>query len=102
MRARVWVALVVLMMVLAGSAGAALDDLPSYRPDGNADRTSIPAVYRWDLAALYPSDEAWSEALTRARKGVDELAAYHGRLHDAEALAAKEKMKMATPKKRFQ
>ncbi len=87
MRARRLFLLSLVAMVSVGSAQAALSGLPPYTPDGNAERGSIPAVYRFDLGALYASDEAWAAALADAKQGLTELAAYHGRLHDPEALA---------------
>jgi oligoendopeptidase F len=41
------------------------DLLPPYKPEASVERAAIPAVYAWNLAALFPSDDAW-EASRRA------------------------------------
>ncbi|MGC4118540.1 MAG: oligoendopeptidase F [Myxococcales bacterium] len=48
-----------------------------------AERAEIPEKYKWNLADLYPSEAAWSEALSAAAKKVDGLAAHRGHLGDS-------------------
>ena len=41
-------------------------------------RSEIEAKYKWDLTHIYPSDEAWEEAFSKAMADVDTLSAYDG------------------------
>ena len=53
------------------------------------ERSAIPEKYRWDLADLYPSDEAWSLARDGVARGIPAFAARRGHLGDsAQSLAA--------------
>jgi oligoendopeptidase F len=78
-------------MILTCTATAAageLGSLPPVTPDGNAERASIPAVYRWDLSALYPDEASWATGFADARAELASLATLHPRLDDPAALAA--------------
>ncbi len=51
------------------------------------ERSEIPEKYTWNLADLYPSDEAWKAARDDLRKRIPALASHRGHLGDsAEAL----------------
>ena len=80
-------AVVVLAAAVLASAGD-LRSLPAYAPDATADRSSIPAQYRWDLTPLFPDDEAWAAAFAGAEAGLADLEASAGELGRPEALAA--------------
>ena len=41
-------------------------------------RSEIDAKYKWDLTHIYPSDEAWEEAFSRAMADLDTIAAFDG------------------------
>ena len=45
-------------------------------------REEIDEAYKWDLASLYASDEAWEQAYGEADALVEDLAAYEGRATD--------------------
>jgi oligoendopeptidase F len=77
---------VLLTVALAASAGS-LASLPDYRPDANAELSSIPAAYRWDLTVLFPDDAAWAAALDATRATLADLGQQHGSLADPAALA---------------
>jgi oligoendopeptidase F len=51
------------------------------------ERADIPPKYKWNLADLYPSEQAWSEARAEAQRRIAALSAHRGHLGDsAEAL----------------
>ena len=52
------------------------------------NRAEIPVEDTWNLADLYPSDEAWEQDLQTLKKDGAALAAYAGRLGQAENLYA--------------
>ncbi|MEX1311140.1 MAG: M3 family oligoendopeptidase [Candidatus Sulfomarinibacteraceae bacterium] len=72
--------------VLASTGNLA--ELPTYTPDANADRASIPDVYRWDLTVLFPDDEAWTATFESTEAGLAALSAGHDALSSPEGLAA--------------
>ena len=78
-----FVAAVVLFLTAAATPGG---DLPAYTPDANAPRSAIPAVYRWDLSPLFPSDQAWERARVKLLEEIPGLAAYQGKLAEPAAL----------------
>ena len=43
-------------------------------------RSDIDARYKWDLASIFPNDEAWKADLENLKTGLDGFAAYKGRL----------------------
>ena len=51
-------------------------------------RAQIPVEDTWNLADLYPSDEAWEQDLQTLKQDGAALAAYAGRLGEAESLYA--------------
>ncbi len=61
---------VMLLVAIAGTGivvrAGGLEQLPPWSPDASVARSEVPEVYRWDLAALYPSAVAWEEAFRRA------------------------------------
>lgn len=70
--------------VLAGAAPVA--SLPPYTPDSNHSRDQVPDVYKWNLKPLFPSVAAWEACLDSLTTGVEELAAYQGKLADPASL----------------
>jgi oligoendopeptidase F len=46
----------------------------------STERSEIPARYKWDLSALYPSEGAWQTARQGIEKRIPELARFRGRL----------------------
>ena len=79
--------LLVCLLTSAVATAGTLDDLPQFTPDANAERASIPEVFRWDLTALFPSDDAWSDAFSAAGESLSGLARHHGGLNDPVILA---------------
>ncbi|MCU0304348.1 MAG: oligoendopeptidase F family protein [Thermoanaerobaculales bacterium] len=77
---------VLLTLAVAASAGN-LASLPDYSPDANAERSSIPAAYRWDLTVLFPDDAAWEAALEATRTALADLGRWHGSLAEPGPLA---------------
>jgi len=75
---------VVALMATSGN----LAGLPEYTPDANAERTSIPADYLWDLSVLFPDDEAWTLALETTSAALEALGSGHDTLDRPEGLAA--------------
>ncbi|MBN1335950.1 MAG: oligoendopeptidase F [Deltaproteobacteria bacterium] len=61
-------------------------DLPPHTPDANAARADIPAVYQWNLGALFPDEAAWEAARTGVLQDLPKLAAHRGRLADPRTL----------------
>jgi oligoendopeptidase F len=80
-------AAVVLAAAVLASAGD-LRSLPAYTPDATADRSSIPAAYRWDLTPLFPDDAAWAAAFADTEAKLAGLQASAAGLDRPEALAA--------------
>ncbi len=61
---------------------------PAFTPDSNAARSAIPEFFKWDLAPLFASDEAWDAARLKLLKDIPNLEAYDGKLTDPAALRA--------------
>jgi len=61
---------------------------PAFTPDSNAARSAIPEVFKWNLAPLFPSDEAWDAARLKLLKNIPGLEAYDGKLAEPAALWA--------------
>jgi len=76
--------LVLLTLLTIASAG----DLPAWQPDPNADRASIPDVYKWDLTALYADEAAWAAELEMAQAQLETLKGFRGTLSDPTQLQA--------------
>ena len=52
-------------------------------------RDQVPAEDRWNVAAIFASDQAWEDALAASRRLPEEVAAFQGRLGEsAETLAS--------------
>jgi oligoendopeptidase F len=65
---------------------ANLDELPPYTPDANAERASIPDVYKWDLTALCADHQACDDLAGQARNGLEQLKALRQSLDTAQGL----------------
>ena len=52
------------------------------------DRASIPDQYKWNLADLYPSIEAWRAGKTRVASEIPRLRAWRGRLTSSASVLA--------------
>lgn len=48
-------------------------------------REEVPEEQTWDLASVFPSDEAWEAALREASAGLERVAQYEGRLGESPA-----------------
>jgi len=55
----------ILLCVLALSVPVLADD--AFKPSADADRTNIPAEYKWSLQALFPDADQWEKAFAGAR-----------------------------------
>ena len=76
--------LIAAAVVFLSTAFAA--DLPEHRPDPNALRSAIPAVYQWDFSPLFRSDEAWDKARIQLLQEFSSLNRYRGKLSDPRSL----------------
>ncbi len=79
------------IVVVAAAALASAGDLgslPPYSPDANAERSTIPAEYLWDLTVLFPDDEAWALALEESGAKLEAVTASHDTLDRPDGLAA--------------
>ncbi|MBW2256793.1 MAG: hypothetical protein JRI25_19660, partial [Deltaproteobacteria bacterium] len=70
--------LVLLTLLIVASAG----DLPAWEPDPNAERASIPDVYKWDLTTLYEDEAAWEAEVEVAQAQMKALTDFRGTLND--------------------
>lgn len=52
------------------------------------DRKDVPVEHTWDVASVYPSDEAWEKAVADTAARLPEIAAYRGRLGESPAVLA--------------
>ncbi|MBP5662369.1 MAG: oligoendopeptidase F, partial [Clostridia bacterium] len=50
------------------------------------ERHEINERYRWDLSALFPSDEAWEEGFSSLKQALPALQRFRGKLHEKETL----------------
>ncbi len=89
-KSAIWTFLTVtlLMVITIGSAADLGEDLPAFTPDSNAARSTIPEIYTWNLAPLFPSDEAWDVARLKLLQEIPGLEAYDGKLSEPAALRA--------------
>jgi len=69
-----------------GFAAELAADPPAFTPDSNAARSAIPELYKWNLAPLFSSDEAWDTARLKLLKDIPGLEAYDGKLDEPAAL----------------
>ena len=74
-------------MVLGSRLALLLVGLAAALPAAARERSEIPDRYKWNLAELYPSDEAWWAARNELAKRVAVVSSYKGKLGEsAEAL----------------
>ncbi len=66
------------LVLLCLAAGTSL-------PLAAAERSEIPARYRWDLRALYPDEAAWQAARAGLEKRIPGIEAFRGRLASSPA-----------------
>jgi oligoendopeptidase F len=78
---------VVLIAATALVSAGDLGSLPEYTPDANADRSSIPSVFKWDLTVLFADDAAWRSTFGETEAKLADLAHLHGGLDQPETLA---------------
>jgi oligoendopeptidase F len=57
---------------------------PDLKP-ATRDRAAIPAEFRWDFSAIYPSWEAWDAAMAETKERMDAFAALQGTLKNGPA-----------------
>jgi oligoendopeptidase F len=62
------------------ATGLALASLALQAAAQERERDQIPDQFRWDLADVYPSAEAWRAAKDRVAAGLPRLAQYRGQL----------------------
>ncbi|MEP7284000.1 MAG: oligoendopeptidase F, partial [Rubrivivax sp.] len=68
-----------LALLLAACTLTATPTAMAQRPD-TRDRMKIPAEYRWDFAPIFPSWDAWEQALKAMEEKMDRFAALKGSL----------------------
>jgi oligoendopeptidase F len=74
-------------MPRSATRAAALGLLLAASPAFAKERSQIPEKYKWNLADLFPSEQAWSQARADLAKRIPRLAEHRGHLGDsAEAL----------------
>jgi len=72
------------MLTSCFSRSAALALLLAAAPAAGAkERSEIPDKYKWNLADLYPSEQAWSQARAELEKRIPQLARHRGHLGDS-------------------
>ena len=52
------------------------------------ERSELDARYKWDLSSMFADDAAWETAFTALDADIDTVAAFAGKLHDADTLKA--------------
>ena len=52
------------------------------------ERSELDARYKWDLSAMFADDAAWETAFAKMDADIDAVAAFAGKLHDADMLKA--------------
>jgi oligoendopeptidase F len=87
-RRKLFIWTLVVSALLTAPANAVAADPPVFTPDSNADRSTIPEVFRWNLSPLFASDEAWDTARLKLLKDIPGLAAYNGKLAEPAGLRA--------------
>ncbi len=78
---------IVLVAAAALASAGDFSTLPDYSPDANAERSTIPADFLWDLTVLYPDDGAWADGLAATGASLEALGTEHGNLGTPEGLA---------------
>ncbi|MDQ7008007.1 MAG: oligoendopeptidase F [Acidobacteriota bacterium] len=81
MRTPLLALLAALVAVPALAAGPA-PGLPPFDPDAAGERSAIPDVYKWDLTALYPSEQALTAAMAALDEKIPSLESCRGQLGD--------------------
>ena len=82
-------ALLLLWTVLAiapAAAGDGMPELPPFVPDAAGSRAAIPQVYKWDLTALYPSEQALKDSMQALRARIPSLDQCRGTLGEPSKL----------------
>lgn len=74
-------ALIIALLLCGSTANAA-----AYRPDANAPRASVPAIYKWDTAPLLRNDGAGEAARREVETRLQGLQRHKGRLSTAAAI----------------
>jgi len=67
------------------TAAALLAALALAAPAAARERSEIPAAYRWDLSAIFPSDAAWEAARADLARRIPSLTAHRGKLGESPA-----------------
>src|SRR5215467_2830840 len=57
-------------------------------PAQERDRTKIPNEYKWDLTAIYPSDQAWRAAKEKLAADLPKLRQFQGKLSSSATILA--------------
>ena len=68
------------------ACAAAVALLLSAAPAAAKERSQIPDKYKWNLADLFPSEEAWARARADLAKRIPRLAEHRGHLGDSAEL----------------
>ena len=63
--------------------------LVATRPALALERSEVPAKFKWDLTALYPSETAWQNAKAEAAKRIPGAARFQGHLGDSSGTLVK-------------
>ena len=77
-----------LVVIPIGFAAELAADPPAFTPDSNAARSAIPEVFKWNLAPLFPSYEAWEAARLKLLHDIPGLEPFDGKLAEPAALRA--------------
>jgi len=80
------VALASVPVVSPAMAAGPLPELPPFEPDAAGERSAIPEVYKWDLGALYPSEQALTDAMAALGEKIPSLETCRGQLGDPTTL----------------
>ena len=52
------------------------------------DRSKVPDRYKWDLTAIYPSDDAWRAAKEKVVAEIPKIREFNGKLTSSPAVLA--------------
>ncbi len=78
--------IILALITLMCAATLTAAGLPDYTPDANTDRSEVPDVYKWNLAPLYKSTEAWEKEMTELADDLDQLMAFQGKLENPKSM----------------
>jgi len=88
MRKKIYLILAVFVLTVGVFASdGPYENLPPIQPDANMSRSEIPAIYKWNLTDLCPSDQQWSEEIAQCQKDLDTLKDLHPGLNTPKGLA---------------